>query len=928
MRLLDDVAVLVAGRRVDLGPARQRCVWAALVVDVNHVVSVERLVERVWGGDAPVRARGTLSSYLSRLRQALAGAGGVELVRRSGGYLLAAEESAVDLCRFRALARRARGAEDAEAVRLLTEALDLWRGEPLSGLTGPWAQAERDRLRQEELAARHELVDARLRAGQGGELLAELSARAARHPLDERVAGQYLLALHRAGRSAQALEHYRLTRQRLVDELGADPGPPLRELHRRILAADPALTAAPGGTARPVVAPRQLPAPPRHFTGRAAELDALDEALDDTGGPVVSVVAGAGGIGKTWLALHWAHRHADRFPDGQLFVDLHGFSPDGDPMDPAAAVRGFLDALGVSPDRLPADPHAQAALYRSLVSDKRVLLVVDNAAHADQVTPLLPGGRTCAVVVTGRTRLPGLVTARGARHLALDVLAEGESRALLTARLGRARAGADHPAVTDLVRLCGGFPLALGVIAARAATEPHLPLADIVAELRDHGLDALDSDDPAASLPAVLSWSLRRLTDRQRTAFALLGITPGPDIDLPAAASLTDLPDRDARATLRALADASLLDHHPGGRYATHDLIRAYATSLAHDLPEPVRSAALERVVDCYLHTAHAAERLLEPHRPPHPLDPPSPGARPEPLPDAATALAWFDTHHPHLLAAQHTAAAHRRHRATWHLAWALTTFHQRRGHRHDDLAAWRAAADAAEHLPDPAALVLAHRFLGNAHAESGQHEQAVEHLHRALAVAEHHHDHAQQAHTHHALAWAWGQRGDDRRALGHDLRALDLWRGLDDPVAEARALSGAGWSAARLGEHDTAREHCRQALVLHRRHDYPYGVAATLDTLGYIDHHTGRHEQAAHHYRQALAVLRDLGDTTHAADTLDHLGHALAALGRRAEARAAWREALELYREQGRDAGADRVLRRLDGSDGSDEATADEPGP
>lgn len=922
--LLGEVTARADGRPVDLGPPRQRCVLAALAVDACRLVPADHLVGRVWGAETPRRGRATLHSHISRLRKAFAGA--LTIAHRSDGYTLEVDqpEQAVDLLRFRALRDRARRTgEESRTVALLTEALALWHGEPLTGLSGEWVDGERDRWWQERWAVEQDLVDARLRLGQGEELVAQLSARTGQYPLDERVAGQYMLALHRAGRSADALDHYRQLRERLVVELGTDLSTALQDLHQQILAADPRLVPTPPGTAiEPVVTPRQLPATPAPFVGRKEELDRLDAILLPNGRSadvpeevpagttmLISAIGGTGGIGKTWLALTWAHRNLDRFPDGQLFVDLHGFSPTERPRHPVDVLGGFLDALGVDRDRQPNDPDRRSELYRSLIADKRMLVMLDNAVNTDQVIPLLPGGRDCTVLITSRNHLRGLTARHGAHPVHLDVLTDTEAHTLLTTALG-ADTTANAPAVAELTDLCGGLPLALGLIAARITADPHLPLADILAELRALGMDALDSDDPTASLPTVLSWSLRHLTDQQRQTFALLGIAPGPDTGLPAAAHLADLSERDTHALLQALVDASLVDRVPGGRYGMHDLVRAYATA-HHQLPDDVRETALRRVLDFYTHTAHTAERLQFPHRDPPPFNPPAGNVRPHPLPDPAAALAWFDTEHAGLLAAQRVAATHDWHAISWLLAWSLYTFHNRRGHLHDQLTVWQAAAEAATHLADPAVHLLTHRALGRTHADLGHHEIALDHLHQALELADHHP--LEKARTHLALLWVWGRAGEDRKALDHAQHALALSDDIDDPVWRADALNGVGWCAARVGDYDTAREHCQAALTLYQHHHNPDGKAATLDSLGYIDHRTGRHAQAIDHYGRSLSLYHDLGDTYEVANTLDRLGHPHVALGHTDQARVVWRKALRLYREQGRHDDAARVQHQLD---------------
>jgi tetratricopeptide (TPR) repeat protein len=662
-------------------------------------------------------------------------------------------------------------------------------------------------------------------------------------------------------------------------------------------------------------APRQLPAAPWSFAGRTGELATLAAAVDATAGGgtvVISAIAGAGGIGKTWLALLCAHRHLDRFPDGQLFVDLRGFSPEGEPVPPGIALHGFLAALGVDPDQIPADLNAQAARYRELVAGKRMLILLDNAAGTAQVTPLLPGTPTALVLVTSRLHLPGLISGHGARHLALGVLSDPEARDLLAMRIGRERISAEPAAVEELLARCGGYPLALSIVAGRAHTHPQLPLATLAAELREATLDALDGNDLGASLPAVLSWSYHALPEEQARVFGLLGVAPGPDLSLAAAANLTGLPATRIATVLRGLEQVSLLSQEIPGRYRMHDLVRRYAADRAHrDHAGPDLAAALRRLVDFYLYTAHTGERLLDPHRQPIELGAAPPGA-PLPLPDEAAALAWFQAEHAGLLAAQHAAAGRGWHQQVWQLAWSLNTFHHRRGHRHDHLASWQAGLAAATALADPAVEVLAYRLLGHALGRVGRHDEALDHLRLALTKAEHGGDLPNQAHTRLALARAWTQRGDHREALDHASHALHLYRTLGLPAREADARNAVGWYAAQLGDHAQARAHCEAALVQHRRCGNRTGEASTLDSLGYVAHHSGDHAAAIEYYRQAVALFAELGDTYGQADTLRDLGHPLLAGGRPGQARAVWREALALYQAQHRTVDADRVRDQL----------------
>lgn len=910
-RLLGALAVTDGDDVLPVPGALVRALLAALLLDAGTVVGAQRLIAVLWHDKAPPAALSSLRNLVQRLRKSLRDTSGRRVRTVGTGYLIDVAPDELDLALFTELYRRGRDTRRAGdwqgCAQALREGLSLVDGEPLSDLPqSPFFVDAADRLNAQRLNAISWRIDAELHLGWHEDVVTELESLTVRHPLREPFHGQLMLALHRCGRQAEALAAYQRVRAALVAELGTEPAQDLRDLHQRILTDDPDLVPASTATAAPVV-PAQLPGGIDDFVGRSSEIRTLWELL---GGPATVAIVGAGGIGKTWLALHWAHQHIDEFPDGQLFVNLRGFDPTGVPVTPAAAIRGFLTALGVAADAIPVDLDAQAGLYRSLVAGKRMLILLDNAATTDQVAPLLPGTAACTVLVTSRRTLTALITHHSAHHVPLGILTEHEAHALLVRRLGAARVAAEPGAAARLIQLCGRYPLALTIMAGRAHARPHLPLIEFTTELQESGVHALSDSDPGASLPTVLSWSLHGLSDQQRRAFALLSIAPGPDIGLPAAAGLTALPLPEVRRVLQALEEASLSDRHAHDRYAMHDLIRAYAATTHQDLAEDVRAAALCRVIDFYLHTAYTANRLLNPHRPPIRLGPA--GHPPLPIPDQPAALAWFDAEHTCLLAVQHVAAAHGCHQIAWSVAWTLSTYHYRRDHRHDDLAVWTAGLAAARHLRDPTTRALAHRYLGRALGALGDHDEAIGHLYEALALVERHHNPTGEAEAHRALALAWESRGDDRQALHHATCALHLFHDLDRPLWEANALSAMGRYAARLGEYDHARAHCRAALRLHRSHHDPDIGAAILDGLGYIDHHTGHHDRAITRYRHALALRRDLGHTYEVANSLDALGHPYAALGCHEQARTAWREALELYRRQGRDTDAGRVQGQL----------------
>ena len=912
--VLGEVRARIGGRLVALGHARQRCVLVALLVEANRRVPTDRLLDRVWGELPPVRARNALSGYVSRLRRLFAADPAVTITRESGGYLLAVDPAAVDLHRFHQLLAAARS--DPDPGVLLVQALALWRGEAFSGLDTAWLGGVRAALDAERLAATLDLVDLALAAGRHGEVLSELAARSAEHPLDERIAAQLMTALYRSGRRAEALRQYQDIRSRLAEELGMDPAAALQLCHQQILAADPALDAAPRADRRPAATvPRQLPAPPVAFTGRAVELARLD-ALREPGpdASATAVVSGSAGVGKSSLALHWAHRTAGRFPDGQLYVNLRGFDPDGAVVGPAEAVRGFLDALGVPSRRVPIGLAAQTALYRSLVAGRRVLVILDNARDAAQVRHLLPGCTTCATVVTSRNQLTGLVAVDGARAVPLDLFAAADARAFLTRRLGPARVAGESAAVDEIVARCARLPLALAVVAARAAAHPDFPLAGLAAELRAAGgsLDPFDGGEPAADVRAVFSWSYDALGPAAARLFRLAGLHPGPELSVPAAAVLAGLPQGVARRLLAELVRAQLVGERSPGRFAVHDLLRAYAAERAGaEEPAADRRAVTHRLLDHYLHTAYAADRLLYPHRDPIVPAEAVPGAAPGSHADRAAATAWFRAERRTLLALIEGAPRAGFDAHAWQLAWSVTSFFNLSGCWHDQLTAQGAALAAARRLRDDAAQAHAHRNLGRACTQLGRTDRADEHLARALELFGAVGDRANQAQTHVNIARVLEHEGRDVEALYQDRRSLELYRAAGHLTGQARALNNIAWMLTRLGDHDQARALCRQALEINEDIGNRHGAATNWQSLGYIDRVAGAHLDAITGCRRALELFRDVGDRGGAAETWVCLGEALQARGEVAAATGAWERALPLLDEMGHP-DADRVRRYL----------------
>ena len=842
--VLGPVTAWYGDQELTVGQPRQQAVLGILAMRANRVISRGELVDAVWGQDPPASAEGGIYTYVAGLRRiiepnrSLRGPGRV-LVSSGAGYVLHLVPGQPDAVAFEqdlGRARQLRKTGDLTgAVFALNSALSLWRGIAFCGVPGPFAERERVRLGELRSAAAEERADVLLSLGRHEEVVPDLTAMVADNPLRERMRGLLMIALYRCGRHAEALRVFAEGRRVLADELGIDPGSALSRIHQQVLTADPALAVPDGsalvtqmkgdgevggdatgigsalgdgrrrpraeGTVTPV--PAQLPLDAPGFSGRHEELAMLlqmlpaksggsddarpDEASTDQTVPIV-VISGTAGTGKTALAVRFGRQVAKRFPGGQLYVNLRGLDPATPPMEPAEALRFFLDALGVPPYRIPADTQGRSALFRSLLDGKRMLIVLDNARSVAQVRSLLPGSPGSLVVVTSRNEMTGLVAAEGAVPLTLDVLSYDEAREMLMRRLSQDRAAAEPEAADEIISSCARLPLALGIAIGRAASRPKRPLTELAAELRDARgrLDALEAGDAVTNVRAVLSWSYDQLSEPAARMFRLLGVHPGPDISLSAAASLAGMARADAGAALRELSRTHMVAEYQPARFTFHDLLRVYAADQAerHD-PAPERRAAVHRVLDHYLHTAMAASHRFSPLRSPLQLASPQPGVLPADVADKEQAMAWFDAEVPVLLALIAYADANGFDIHAWQMPWTLGPFFNRRGRWRDYIASQQTALAAALRLGDTLALAHAHHLLGHVQSQVGDYEAADPNFRRALDLFRELGDRANEAVVLNGLAGDAGEAGTLYRGAGRRAgRAADAQgrRALVDP--------------------------------------------------------------------------------------------------------------------------------------------------
>jgi DNA-binding SARP family transcriptional activator len=831
--ILGALAVTTGQRPVAVTAARERAILARLLLSPNTTVSPEHLIEVVWEDRAPARALGQLHACVSRLRRRLADGGLsrslIATAPAGTGYSIIVGPGELDSLAFTesvSLARAALARDQREAARRqFRRALGLWRGSALEGVGGRTIRRLAAVLDERRLQAQQECLTLEVELGRIAEALPELTDLAARHPYHEPLHRLLMLALYRAGRQADAAEVFRRFDRSLREELGTEPGEQLGRLHQAILRRDPSLEPAPATGSVPV--PRELPTQVLGFTGRQAALAALTAALPgDSAGPVtVLALTGSPGVGKTALAVNWAHRIADRFPDGQLFVNLRGSHPAA-ALPPATALAAMLRSLGVSAEEIPDDEARAAAVYRSLLAGRRALILLDDAGSAEQIRQLLPGSGGCAVLVTSRDRLGGLVARDGARRLPLDVLTAAEAHQLLSDLLGQGRVAAEPDPAAALADACARLPLALRIATAHLADRPGTAIADYLAELRSGDrLAALRMDgDEASSVSAALGLSYQALPADAARLLRLLGLVPGPDVTAEAAARLVDA---DPVPTLARLVRSSLLTEPAPGRYALHDLLREFAVRLSEFEDEPSeRDAARERLFRHYLLRAEAAAATAYDYALRLPVPAGEEDGPPARFDGNAAALAWLDAELPNLVAAVNHAARHGPHRFAWLLADRLRGYFWYSRRLPEWLSIAGIAAACAERAGELPAEAMARLSIADAHQASDRHEESISHFRRAAELA--------------------------RRAG---------WR-----TAEMAALNNLGTVYIECGRLAEAAK-LYQDLVKLDGSDRP--LATHLHNLAVVESGLGRLADSYSHYREALERYRAAGDRSGECGTL-----------------------------------------------------------
>lgn len=892
--LLGPFTLVRAGRPIAMGGPRLRALLAVLAMSTREFVSIDAIAAAIWGRDFPEDVRRTVHTNVARLRRMI---GEDLVVTQRSGYLLDVDPDRVDALRFLRLTAEAGRATGQTVEReLLDSALALWRGTPFQDVGSDLLiETDQPRLVECYLGALERRVDLDIELGRSADLLSELGELTSRYPLREPLWARLIEAFRRSGRPDEAMASYRAIRSRIADQLGVDPGRELQARYAALLAAG-----APDGTELPGQVPRQLPTDVATFVGRHAELARLD-ALSATGTPAeVVAICGAGGIGKTTLAVHWARLVRDRFGPGQLYLNLRGYGP-GVPMEPAAALDTLLRSLGFTGQQIPTDVERRGVLLRKQLEKRPMLLLLDNARDAEQVRPLLPA--TGLVLITSRSRLRGLT----ARRIVLDQLDVAESEAFLAAALrlpagsGRAQYQAE---LAELAELCGHLPLALAIAAERAARRPGpgpvgSGLAATVAELKGQldRLDALETgDDTAANLRAVFSWSYQELDPDSARAFRLLGLHPGPDLSLPAAAALLGASSAEVRRLLGVLVDGHLVARRRPGRYELHDLLRVYAEELALQVDDDAaRADAVDRVENWSLHTAANAHGRLDATPPLVRIGTPRPDVVPLRFDSDGPAASWFDAERQVLAALVQAAATDGRQRSVYELASRMSAYLITRHDVGQLIELDGLALTAAIQAGDRGAEAGTACRLGWNYRLLGDMRQAQIHLERGVELLGSLGDDAGKCTALGSLGVVCRSAGATAQAIGHHQEALAIACKLGDDRLVANRLNNLAMTHLAVGLPADAEEGASKAAEVHRGSGDRRNESHALDTLGLALAAQGRYQEAIACYRRALELAGAIRDRWGEVTYLTNLGVALRDHGDPGQARRSWERALAI---------------------------------
>jgi DNA-binding SARP family transcriptional activator len=910
-RVLGPTELWSAGEQCDLGPAKVRSVLAILLLTPRTIVPADALIDRLWDTQPPPKARESLSVYMARLRASLRQAIGdsVRLAGRANGYVLDVDPETVDLHQFRRLRRQANAlaasGDHDHATRLLHEADALWHGQALAGIRGDWVARMRDSLEEERRAVILERIECELELGRHADLVGELRGLLAQYPLDETFVAHQMTALYWSGRPGDALSLFRETRDQLAEEQGTDPGPVLAELHQRILRRDPELEVR-LASRQPDRAPPPdtLPSEAVGFVGRGKELEVL--AAEHGDGPVIGVIEGMPGVGKTALAVHAARMVADRYPDGVFYLDFHAHDPGCAALDSGEALHLLLRMLGVPTTQIPDGVGQRAALWRAELSRRRAVVVLDDAATRDQIRPLLPLAGQCLILITARRRLPDL---EGALVLTLDELSFDDAVALFTQVAGTGRAS-DPDEVAVAVGLCGRLPLAIQLTAGRLARRQPAELADLVEELSQSpaSLGSASAASPeltsafdSPELTSAFELSYRALEPDHQRFFRRLGISPCPQVSLQAATALGGCTLAEAEKALAALLDHHLLVQDRAGQFRFHELIRGYAaTRAAQDDPAPDQRKAVGRLLDYYLDTADRADRLLHPFRHRRPVSVTNPPAASPAIGTQEDAAGWLESEWRNILQAARHAGRHEWKRQCADLAHVLAGFVEIKAYWDEAIAAHTLALQACRDLADQTRIAQASLELSVVSQQAGRHEATLTLAEEAAAIYRSLADLRGQAEALDQIGLVNQRAARSREALAYFREAKTLYVDATDQHGVAEALSHSGIACWHLGRYPDAMDHLHEALSLYRDVGDRRGVAKTLNNLGKMQLYCGFHRDALENYRESLEIFTGIGAPQNQAIVHHNIGSVYHYKGSYEQGLAAYRRALDIYRDIG----------------------------